>query len=500
MMAILALARFDLRALLRERGALLLIAASLLLALYGLFEGARFQRHAQAAQQAALAQESAARAAARELAARYFADPDHRDFAGMRFFRTPVDIRGYAFREHVGFATLPALPGAALAIGQADIQPGYVRVRAESMESVRTASEIEHPARLATGRYDLMFFVVYLWPLVLLTLSASVLTQDRESLRLRSLLLQGVGGARILFTQASARNLLATGLLVAVVAGAALLGGVTPRDGAGLAALGRWSALVLLYSVFWTAVGAAVCAACANRMSATFAGFGLWLLFAIVLPAALDAGARMAAPVPPRERYVQATRDALDQVNANTAGSLARFYDSHPEWKPQRTAPGAVSSYVSRLHRAQELERTMAGVEREFARARDERSALFTQSSILSPVTLANAAFAELAGNDGARHARFVGEVARHQSALRDWFQGAIQRAALGDERAPCPRTCLGGYGFRDFDAVPRFAASAALGQPAALPHRAWLLAPWAACFVALAVLALGWERRRQRG
>lgn len=500
MMSILALARFDLRALLRERGALLLIAASLLLALYGLFEGARFQRHAQAAQQAALAQESAARAAARELAARYFADPDHPDFAGMRFFRTPVDIRGYAFREHVGFATLPALPGAALAIGQADIQPGYVRVRAESMESVRTASEIEHPARLATGRYDLMFFVVYLWPLVLLTLSASVLTQDRESLRLRSLLLQGVGGARILFTQASARNLLATGLLVAVVAGAALLGGVTPRDGAGLAALGRWSALVLLYSVFWTAVGAAVCAACANRMSATFAGFGLWLLFAIVLPAALDAGARMAAPVPPRERYVQATRDALDQVNANTAGSLARFYDSHPEWKPQRTAPGAVSSYVSRLHRAQELERTMAGVEREFARARDERSAVFTQSSILSPVTLANAAFAELAGNDGARNARFVGEVARHQSALRDWFQGAIQRAALGDERAPCPRTCLGGYGFRDFDAVPRFAASAALGQPAALPHRAWLLAPWAACFVALAILALGRERRRQRG
>jgi ABC-2 type transport system permease protein len=500
MMAILALARFDLRALLRERGALLLIAASLLLALYGLFEGARFQRHAQAGQQAALAQETAARAAARKLAARYFADPDHPDFAGMRFFRTPVDIRGYAFREHVGFATLPALPGAALAIGQADIQPGYVRVRAESMESVRTASEIEHPARLATGRYDLMFFVVYLWPLVLLTLSASVLTQDRESLRLRSLLLQGVGGVRILFTQASARNLLATGLLVAVVAGAALLGGVTPRDGAGLAALGRWSALVLLYSAFWTAVGAAVCAACANRMSATFAGFGLWLLFAIVLPAALDAGARMAAPVPPRERYVQATRDALDQVNANTAGSLARFYDSHPEWKPQRTAPGAVSSYVSRLHRAQELERTMAGVEREFARARDERSALFTQSSILSPVTLANAAFAELAGNDGARHARFVGEVARHQSALRDWFQGAIQRAALGDERAPCPRTCLGGYGFRDFDAVPRFAASAALGQPAALPHRAWLLAPWAACFVALAVLALGRERRRQRG
>lgn len=500
MMSILALARFDLRALLRERGTLLLIAAALLLALYGLFEGARFQRHAQAAQQAALTQEAGARGAAKELAARYFADPDDPAFAGMRYFRTPVDIRGYAFREHVGFAALPALPGAALAIGQADIQPGYVRVRAESMESVRTATEIEHPARLATGRYDLMFFVVYLWPLVLLTLSASVLTQDRESLRLRSLLLQGVGSSRILFTQAGARNLLATALLVATVAGAALLGGSVPRDGAGLAALGSWSAIVLLYSAFWTAVGAAVCAACANRMSAIFAGFGLWLLFAIVLPAALDAGARMAAPVPPRERYVQATRDALDQVNANTASSMARFYDSHPEWKPQRTAPGDVSSNVSRLHRAEEVERTMAGVEREFAAARDARSALFARLSLVSPVTLANGAFSRLAGNDGARHARFVGEVARHQHALRDWFQGAIQRAALGDERSPCPRTCLGGYGFRDFDAVPRFTPSEGLGQPAAMPPRAWLLAAWAACFIALALFALRRERRRQRG
>lgn len=499
MMRNLALIIFDLRALLRERGSLLLLAAALLLALYGLFEGARFQRQAAAAQQAAAVQESGARAAASVLANRYFARPDDPEFAGMLYYRTPVDVRGYAFREHVGFAALPFLPGAALAIGQADIQPGYVRVRAESMESVRTAAEIEHPARLAAGRYDLMFFVVYLWPLVLLTLSASVLTQDRESLRLRSLLLQGVGSGRILFVQAGVRALLATSLLIVVVFSAALLAGAVPANGAGLAALGLWGAVVLLYSAFWGGVGIAVCAFAANRMSAAFAGFGLWLLFAIVIPAALDAVTRIAAPVPPRERYVQATRDALDRVNADQASSLARFYDSHPEWKPQRTAPGAVSSSVSRLHRAQEVERHMAGVERAFAVAESRRADLFARLSIASPVSLANTALADIAGNDRARHRAFIGEVARHHGRLRDWFQGAIQRAALGDERAPCPRTCLGGYGFRDFDGVPRFSASAALALPSAIPARTWSLLAWTCACAALAWIALALERARQR-
>lgn len=499
MIRTLALVGYDLRALLRERGTPLLLAASLLLALYGLFEGARFQHHVAAAHQAAATQETEARTAAKALAARYFARPDDPAFAGMLYYRTPVDVRGYAFREHVGFAALPALPGAALAIGQADIQPAYVRVRAESMESVRTAAEIAHPARLAAGRYDLMFFVVYLWPLVLLTLSASVLTQDRESLRLRSLLLQGVTSGRILFAQAGMRSLLATALLIAVLAGAALLCRVVTFDGAGLSALGQWAGIVLLYSAFWGGVGIAVCAFCASRMSAAFAGFGLWLLFAIVVPAALDAVTRIAAPVPPRERYVQAMRDALDQVNADQAGSMARFYDSHPEWKPTRTAPGDVSSSVSRLPRAQEVERIMLGVEREFAAAGNARTTLFSRLSAVSPVSLANAAFAAIAGNDGARHRQFIGEVASHQGRLRDWFQGAIARAALGDERAPCPRTCLGGYGLRDFDAVPRFTASPALSLPSNLPGRTWVLLAWTGAFAALAWLGLVLEHRRQR-
>lgn len=491
MKQIAALIRYDLLMQLRERGTLLLLAAALLLAGFGLFEGSRFERQGQAARVDAARQENAARVQAGQLAQRYFANPDAGEFAGLQWYRTPVDIRGYAFREHVGFAARPTVPGAALGIAQADLLPSYVRVRAESMESVRTAAEIEHPGRLAAGRYDLMFFVVYLWPLILLSLCMSVLTQDRESKRLRSLQLQGVSPARLLLVQAGARAIAASLVLLVFCGAAALAVGAVPWSAAGLSALGLWSAVVLAYSAFWAAVAMAICAVCASRMSAAFAVSGAWLVFAIVIPGALNAGVQLAAPVPNREYYLQAMRDAADRVAADKLNSLARFYDSHPEWRPEKTPLEKVSSSVSRIQRAQELERAMRGVEQEFDSARAKRDALFDVAAAFSPVTLAYQALAHLAGNDSGRQQRFIAEVQLHQGRLRDYFQAEIQRAALGDERDPCARTCVGGYGFRDFDRVPRFRASAELAKAPAMPGRAGLLLLWGGLLGAGAVLVL---------
>ncbi|MYM84978.1 DUF3526 domain-containing protein [Duganella sp. FT50W] len=481
---------YDLRSQLRERGTLALMLLSLLLAAFGLYEGARFAGQSREAVAAAAGQEVMARIDANTLALRYFANPAAPEFAGLQWYRTPVDVRGYAFREHVGFATKPALPGAALAIGQADLLPPYVRVRAESMESVRTALEIEHPAVLAAGRFDLMFFVVYLWPLSLLALSTSVLTQDRESLRLRALQLQGVKPGRMLVAQVAARVLAATAVLIACGIAGALACGAVPWSAGGIGALAAWSGVVLLYSLFWAAVAIVLCAVCGNRVTAAFAGFGGWLGLAILLPGLLTALLQWAAPVPQRERYVQAMRDAADQVAADKLSSLARFYDSHPDWKPAG-ALDKVSSSVSRLQRAQELERVMAGVDRQFEQTRQRQQRLFQDLLLLSPVTLAHQTLATIAGNDETRHQRFLAEVQRHQQRLRDYFQRVIQLSALGDERVPCPITCLGGYGFRDFDQVPTFSATPALAETTEWRNPLLTFPLWIAALLGMAALLM---------
>lgn len=492
------LIRFDLRSQMRERGNWLLMLACVLLALFGLLEGSRFARHDSDARAAAALQEDNARDDAKRLAARYFADSANPAFGALQWYRTPLDVRGYSFREHVGFAARPAVPGAALAIGQSDLLPAYVRVRAESMESVRTAAEIEHPARLALGRFDLLFFVVYLWPLALLALGMSVLTQERESGRVRALRLQGVSLGRLLLAQTLARAGLAWALLAGVCSAAALLCGAVPADASGALALLAWSAVLLLYTLFWAAVSVLVCALCGTRMTAAFAGFGAWLALAVVLPAALNTGAQLAAPLASRESQVQAMRDAADRVSADKLHSLARFYDSHPEWKPARTALTDVSSSVSRIQRALELERELTGVEHRQTQARQHQQDWLARAIVFSPVSLAYQSLARLAGNDGARQAQFMRQVARHQQRLRDYFQRAIQLAALGDEAKPClVMTCIGGYGFRDFDQVPRFTPTPDLAAQPAPPWQLVALAPWSAV---LCGAALWWLRRRGRG
>lgn len=459
MKQIFTLIVYDLRIQLRERGSVALLLVALLLAGFGLFEGARLDRHGREAVAAANAQEAQARSAANILAQRYFQDPDAAEFQQLQWFRSAVDVRGYAFREHVGFAGKPSAAGGALAIGQADLQPAYVRVRAESMQSARNAVEIEHPARLAAGRFDLAFFIVYLWPLILLALCTSVLTQDRESHRLRALQLQGVRQGRMLAALVMARTLGATALLLILCSAAALLGGAVAANGAGLGALAAWACVTLLYSTFWGAVAMAVCAFCGSRMTAAFAGFGTWLVLAIMLPAASTATIQLAAPVPQRERYVQAMRDAGDRIAAG----------------------------LPRLERAIELERLMSGVDRQFQQAALRRQSLFERTLAFSPVTLAYESMAVIAGNDGARHQRFMAEVQLHQLRLRSYFQNAIRLASQGDARLHCSTTCLGGYGFRDFDGVPRFTASASLSVSPNMPPRLAALGAWIAGLLALA-------------
>ncbi|MBB4844162.1 ABC-2 type transport system permease protein [Paucibacter oligotrophus] len=487
------LIRYDLRQLRRERGFVLLLALALLLALWGLFQGAGFQADAARATQAAATRQADARLAAQDLARRYFAAPDAAEFAGMKWWRSPVDIRGYAFYEHVGFALKPALPGAALAVGQADVLPSVVRVKAETLEAARNAYDIEHPARLAVGRFDLMFFLVYLWPLLLLALGASVLTQERESRRLPALRLQGLSPRRLLLAQTLARTLLATLLLGGGVAAAALLGAALPPDAAGALALAQWAGLLLLWSLFWGAVSALICSVCQSRMTAAFAGFGAWVGLTILLPALLVAGVNTAVPLPSRELYVEAMRDAGDQLQAQRSQMLMRFYDEHPQWRPTKTGLDKISSSVARIPRMLELERLLAPVEQGFDAARAGREALFARWLWLSPASLASEGFARLAGNDAARHRLFEQELQAHHTVLRQFFHERIQQAALRDEQSACAQTCLAGYGFSAFDAVPSFVPSAGLERTQHLS--AWPLPAWAGLLLAAALLTLR-ERR----
>jgi ABC-2 type transport system permease protein len=493
------LAVYDLRQQWRERGSRLLLTVALGLALLALAQGERLRRDTEASAAQALALQVRAQVRAQEQATSYFANPADPQFAEAKWWRSAFDLRGYAFREHVGFAVKPSLPGAALAIGQGDVLPAVARVRAESMDSVRQAADIDHPQRLASGRFDLQFFVVSLWPLALLAFTLSALTLEREHKRLPALALLGIGPGQVLLAQVLARVLSATAALVLTVGAAALLAGALPPTAGGLLAWASWTALVLAYSLFWAGVSALVCARASSRGTAAFAGFGAWVGIVVLLPALLAAIVSLAAPLPQRERTIVAMRNAADAVQANRVAVMARFYDQHPEWRPERTALDKLPSSVTRLARAVELERALAGVEAGFEQARRRQARLLQAWGVLSPVSRTHEALSVLGGQDSARHQAFLAEVQAHQQQLRSFFQARIQQAALADERQPCVATCLGGYGFTDFAAVPRFTAGPALTAASGIASDVMVLLIWSTLLLGLAAKLAEPSGRSQR-
>ena len=66
------------------------------------------------------------------------------------------------------------------------------------------------------------------------------------------------------------------------------------------------------------------------------------------------------------------------------------------------------------------------------------------------------------------------------------WFAGFLE-PELAKTIIGTPRACLGGYGFRDFDRVPRFSASVALAKAPAAPPQLVALPVWIAALLALA-------------
>lgn len=484
------LIRFDLLMQIRERGNVLLLALAMMVAWFGLWQGAQFHATTSAFSLEASAQETAARNSAAVHAKQFFANPDIEANQAERSFRNRADLRGYAFREHLGFAIKPAVPGASLAIAQADVLPSYARVRAESMDSVRNSNEIEHPMRLAAGRFDLMFVVLYLWPLILLALTTSVLTQDRELKRLNTLRLQGVHPFALLAAQIGARVFVATFIFVVLTGVAAFVIGAVPMTSVGWFAFMRWSAAVGAYSLFWAAVAAAICALCASRNTASFAAFGAWVMLTILLPSTLAAGINLAAPMPSREDYLIQTRNAADKLNADRINMTARFYDQHPEWRLANTPIAKISPAVMRLARAAEMERELGNADAKFNAAKQAQTALLLQWLAFSPVSVAHHVFSQLSGNDSARHDQFLAETHTHQIALRDFFQLRIQLAAIAEDAAPCKHpstTCLPGFGFVDHAGVPSFIPSAALFAAPSMSAMWWVLLLWAAIFIALA-------------
>jgi len=218
-------------------------------------------------------------------------------------------------------------PLAFAALGQRDVSPTMLRVRALALEAQIYESEAGNPELALPGRFDFAFVLIYLAPLVLIALLHDLWSAEREAGRLASLQAMPFARWRVWSARALVRS-----ALVAVALIIPFLVGAMSRS-ASVTEIAQSVGLILALVAFWTAAALIVAARGARSAANAATLAALWFALTLIAPAAANLAINAATPIPQGAALVRENREAVhDAWDLDRNATLTRFYQIHPEW------------------------------------------------------------------------------------------------------------------------------------------------------------------------
>jgi len=366
-----------------------------------------------------------------------------RQLAGMLAGTEKPDVM-YANPQdpaHVGsalgapYAVLPVKPTAALALGQLDLLPQYLRVTFHARIGIGEPSTVANPWQLLSGHFDLAFVLIYLLPLFAVALTHDLLAGERERGTLALLMAQGLPLKLLLGGKLLLRFAL---LAVPVLLPAVWLGAVAQAP---LAELVLWWLAAAGYAAFWLALGLAV-----NRRGLSSAGnalrlVSLWVLLVLVAPVLLDAAIVRAHPAPARAELVSAMRDA-DRAAERRYGKMDTV--SHaPEQEQVPDGKVFIHPYVTMTWlRQREVAAATDGLLAHQEAQQQARQRTLARWGWVTPAALLHSVGVAVAGTDETRHQAFRQQMTALHEARKAFFYPRVlaQDAMTAAAYAAMPR------------------------------------------------------------
>jgi ABC-2 type transport system permease protein len=349
-------------------------------------------------------------------------------------------------------AVQPLPATAVLALGELDIVPGAYRAMSAGRtvpESVPSAPQTANPLRNLMGPVDLLFVVVYLAPLVVLSLCHG-LTSEKEIGILPLILSQPIRLTTLVLAKVAVRG----AVFGAVATGATFvsLSAMRPHLLSTLweTRILLWLGGAVLYSVFWFAVAIFVNGYGRGSTATGLAMGGVWLLLVFVMPPLFNFIARVARPVPSRAVVIDAKRNAVLVAGGHQVGEQARqlkdptspasqlvraYFSKHPELDASR--PSADERYrLLFFLEMLEADRLSKPIENDWNAARDNQIRLTRTLQFLSPASVLESALVNLSGTSPEQHDWFLSQVEQHRLVWMDFVTQKYARGELLDQSA----------------------------------------------------------------
>lgn len=391
---------------------------------------------------------------------------------GDAWARQPFNARG--------LVVLPPPPLIALASGRSGLDPkhGSATMLTHAHLLFRDY-QIDPPARLAAGDFDLAFFIVYLLPLLIIALCHSVLAQDSEQGTDRLLLTQGASLGSVVASRIVARALLVLLPLIAVALFGAFAGGAPMREGYTVL-LAAWLAFAVTYAAFWFALAAWISAFRWGEGRTMMALIAAWIALVLVLPALVGSGSRHLHPMPSRFEQIAAARKAEIQAVQDSEKLIGQYMHDHPDLanvQPADAPQWVRSGFVA----ARAVDDAVTPVVERFDRALSLQQALVDRWQYATPALIARRGLVRLAGTDEHRQQVFGEQAGEFLRAFRE----ATGRQSMLGETLDAER----------LRGLPHFT----FVEPPARRIVATVALPWAALAGIVIVLAIAARRRLRR-
>jgi ABC-2 type transport system permease protein len=214
-----------------------------------------------------------------------------------------------------------------LAIGQRDVSPWMLRVRALALEGQIHESDNFNPELSLAGRFDYAFVIAFLLPLFLIALLYDLHAVERDSGRV-AMLTATVGAPRRLWLPRIA--VLMAGAALACLLPLWILG---LAFGAEARSLVQATGVVVAQLVLWSALASAVAFGAWTASVSAALLTASWLVLALLLPLT---GKILIDRTVPGIEGAQISLLQRETVNAAwdlpRSVTLDRFYASHPQW------------------------------------------------------------------------------------------------------------------------------------------------------------------------
>jgi ABC-2 type transport system permease protein len=299
------------------------------------------------------------------------------------------------------------------ALGQRDTAPWLHRVRMLALEGQIHEADIRNADFGLIGRFDFAFLAAAVAPLLLILLLHDLRGGERVAGRHDLLVATAGKPSRLWFPRAGVRFAgLALALLLPFWIGAAV-------EGAGLATVLAATALVIGALLVWWLIVEGIGRLNASPPVLLTVLVGIWLTFALLVPAISRAAIEATTPVPDGAEILMLQREAVnDAWDIRKEATMAPFLVRHPEWKAlaEVKKPFEWKWYYAFQLVGDMRAEPIVSAYRDGRLARDRAAEV---AAFLSPTALLERGFERLAGTDTRAMIAYEDRIRAFHSELR---------------------------------------------------------------------------------